>query len=50
MDNIKKAQKEILKKIYSDYDPKYHDAFVLKYTKTLEKQSLDNYMKNRNIK
>ncbi len=41
--------KEILKRIYRDYDPKYHDAFVLRYNKELEKKALAEYEKNRKI-
>ena len=45
----RKKQKEYLKSIYADYDPKRHDAFVMRYNEETEKRNLETYMKNRNI-
>lgn len=45
----RREQKELLKSIYADYDPKRHDVFVGRYNQEIDKRNLANYMKNRNI-
>ena len=45
----KLAQKHLLKRLYYDYDPKHHDAFVLMYNKDCENRRLREYMENREI-
>lgn len=45
----RRRQKELLKAIYPDYDPKLHDAFVMRYTEAAEKKALADYMKARQI-
>jgi hypothetical protein len=45
----RKAQKEYLKSLYHDYDPKRHDAFVMRFNQETDKRNLQEYMKNRNI-
>jgi len=42
-------QKEILRTIYPDYDPKRHDAFVHRYSLEQDKKALQEYMKERGI-
>jgi hypothetical protein len=46
----KADQKEILKRNYSDYDPKRHDAYVIRYNADLDKKRLADYEKNRGIR
>ena len=43
-------QREILKKVFEHYLPLHHDAFVIEYNRIVEKQNLEEYMKNRDIK
>ena len=43
-------QKEILKLMYPDYDPKRHDSFVERYNKEVERKRVDRYMDARKIK
>ena len=43
----RRKQKEILRQVFPDYDPKYHDAFVEKYNKQEDKKSGEQYRKNR---
>jgi len=45
----RKEQKEFLKSIYPDYDPKNHDAFVYRYQKEEDKNAEKRYMINRGI-
>jgi len=45
----KLAQKHLLKRLYYDYDPRHHDAFVLMYNKDCENRRLREYMENRGI-
>jgi hypothetical protein len=45
----KLAQKHLLRQLYSDYDPKHHDAFVLMYNKACDDKGLREYMENRGI-
>ena len=42
-------QREVLKKIFIDYDPKYHDAFIIKFNKRQDDKAINNYMYNRYI-
>jgi hypothetical protein len=42
-------QKEMLRGLYPDYDPKHHDAFVARYNKEEDKKNTAEYMKNRGI-
>jgi len=46
----RKEQKEFLKKYYSDYNPKLHDAFVMRYIAEQDKSASERYMRNRDIK
>lgn len=46
----RRAQKEILSVSYPDYDPKRHDAFVMRYNTDVGKIALNNYMQNRGLK
>lgn len=45
----RREQKEILRGLYSDYNPVYHDAFVDRYNKDLDATALRTYMINRGI-
>ena len=45
----KKEQKKFLKELYDDYDPKYHDAFVIRYNKDMDKKQTKRYMEYRGI-
>jgi len=45
----KQEQKQFFKKYYSDYNPKRHDAFVLRYVEEQKKKALNDYMVNRGI-
>ena len=43
-------QKELFRALYPDYDPKRHDAFVVRYNQEEDKKNTLEYMKNRGIK
>lgn len=43
-------QKELFRGLYPDYDPKRHDAFVVRYNQEEDKKNTLEYMKNRGIK
>ena len=45
----RRVQKEFLKKLYIDYDPRRHDAFVRIYNNAEENKRLKEYQKNRGI-
>ena len=45
----RKEQKELMRKKYVDYDPRHHDAFVLRLQKEEELKTVTQYMKNRGI-
>lgn len=44
-----KEQKDLLREKYRDYDPRYHDAFVLRLQKEEEAKAMAEYKKNRGI-
>jgi len=46
----RRQQKKILKKIFDDYDPRRHDAFVARYKKEQEKKDLEAFLKSRGLK
>jgi len=39
----------ILKGKYSDYDPRYHDAFVWRYNRDMDRELTYQFMVNRGI-
>lgn len=45
----RKEQKNILKGKYNDYDPRYHDAFIVRFNADTDKKDIQEYMINRNI-
>lgn len=45
----RRKQKELLRGLYPDYDPKRHDAFVARYNAEEDKKNTNQYMKNRGI-
>lgn len=45
----RRAEKELLSRIYPDYDPRYHDAFVIRYRKELQARAERKYRNNRGI-
>lgn len=47
--NERRRQKDILRSLYPDYDPKHHDAFVIRYQNEQDKSTLHSYMQNRGI-
>jgi hypothetical protein len=42
-------QKEMLRRYYADYDPKRHDAFVIRFTREVEEKALEQYHERRGI-
>lgn len=46
---IDKKEKEFLRDYYPDYNPKYHDAFTLRYQKERDKEETRQYMIRRGI-
>ena len=48
--DAKRRQRTILEKQYPDYDPKYHDAFVIRFNKEHDTKNLLDYMAARGIK
>jgi len=46
---LKRKQKEFLKKYYFDYRPERHDAYVIRYQKEQEAAALEQYEINREI-
>ncbi len=46
---MRKQQKEKLRLLYDDYDPKRHDAFVIRYNQDIDKEALKQYSLNRGI-
>jgi hypothetical protein len=45
----RRIQKNQLRGMYSDYDPKMHDAFVDRFNRDLDKARIEEYQKNRGI-
>jgi hypothetical protein len=45
----RREQKEVLRSLYPDYNPKYHDMFVIRFNKEQDKNNLHNYMVNRQL-
>jgi hypothetical protein len=45
----RKAQKEVLRSLYKDYNPIRHDVFVDRFIKEAEDKAIQEYMKNRGI-
>lgn len=45
----RRRQKEILSTIYSNYDPKRHDAFVGQFQADQEAAALRRYLRNRGL-
>lgn len=45
----RRKQKDLLRGLYPDYDPRRHDAFVIRYNKQREKEALERYEKTRGI-
>lgn len=45
----RRNQKDILRAKYPNYDPKRHDAFVIKYNQEEDKKALSGYEKERGI-
>jgi hypothetical protein len=45
----REKQKELLKKLYPDYDARRHDAFWYRYQKEQEDKALQKYLKNRGL-
>ncbi len=49
MKMTKQEEKLFLREKYADYNPKRHDAFIIRYRKEVEGENLRNYMINRHI-
>jgi len=45
----RRMQKKLLRRLYSDYDPKRHDAFVIRYNADREREAILAYMRARGI-
>ena len=43
-------QREILQRLYQDYNPVRHDVFVSRYNSEVERERLTAYEANRGIK
>jgi hypothetical protein len=46
----RRLQKEILRGIFADYDPKRHDAFVVRYNRKQEEKDVEKYLESRGVK
>jgi len=45
----RQKQKTFLRSLYSDYDPRRHTAFIMRYNREQDKKALNQYMRNRGI-
>jgi hypothetical protein len=45
----RQEQKDLLKKIFVNYLPVHHDAFVMEYNRIVELSKLTEYMNNRGL-
>ena len=46
----RRAQREVLRQLYPDYDARRHDVYVIRYNKEQDAKALCTFMERRGIK